>query len=256
MNLLDRFNPVISGLIRHKKLCQQEARLIAYNLGISLFALDTETLQTFLKKLEHLRELYRLTDKLIDLQKRTEIGRGKLIDTDKGTETSGDKNVDVEKGSETSSDKLIFRVGTKFLHESYRYLSSAGDKENFAYISGIQIGNVYTLDIMQKVRLKVQTSYAAETEEQSTIESIINLDRFGHRLHATFHSHPKGFTTPSSTDKEDLQKLLNGGYKLIGAIFTMDGFVRFYSLLPFEVIIFGKGVEIIDENFYQLTHIN
>ena len=256
MNIFDRFNPMICGLLRHKKLCEQEARLIANNLGNSLFASDTETLQTFLEKLEHLRELYRLTDKLIDLRKRPAKGRDKLVDGEKGTETSEDKHIDAEKGSETSSDKLIFSVGTKFLYENYRYLSSAGDKENFVYISGIQIGNVCTLDIMQKVRLKVQTSYGAETEEKSTAESIIDLDRFGHQLYATFHSHPKGFTTPSSTDQKDLRELLNGGYKLIGAIFTLDGFLRFYGLVPFEVTIYGKGVEKINENLYRLTHIN
>jgi hypothetical protein len=131
-----------------------------------------------------------------------------------------------------------------------------GKNEVFHYVTGMKLGNVLTLDSMQKVKLKEQSYCGAVTDEQSTAEAIINMDRFGHHLHATFHSHPAGIGSPSSTDSADLRELIAGGHKLIGGIFTMDGYLRFYSPIPFELIIYGKGVEKINENFYKLTKSN
>ena len=217
-----------SSLITKKEEIFNEGKIVSEEIFKSVFNLNLDRTHIFLEKLKHLGDIYHLTDNII-------------------SQTQDSKR---------NNNKLVFAVGTKFLYECYEYLTSMGKNEVFHYVTGIRLGNVLTLDNMQKVKLKEQSYCGAVTEEQSTAEAIINIDKFGHHLHATFHSHPAGIGSPSSTDLDDLKGLIQGGHKIIGGIFTMDGFLRFYSLMPFELIIYGKGVEKINENFYKLTKNN
>ena len=217
-----------NSLIAKREEIFNEGKKVSEEIFKSVFDLNPDRTQIFLEKLKHLSDIYHLTENII-------------------SQTQDNEN---------DNNKLIFAIGTKFLYECYKYLTSMGKNEVFHYVTGMRLGNVLTLDNMQKVELKEQSYCGAVTEEQSTAEAIINIDKFGHHLHATFHSHPAGMTGPSSTDLADLRELIRGGYKIIGGIFTMDGFLRFYSLIPFELIIYGKGVEKINENFYKLTKNN
>ena len=43
----------------------------------------------------------------------------------------------------------------------------------------------------------------------------------------------------------------------LGAIFSRDGYVRFFRLdRSFEIEIYGEGVEKHEDNVYRLTHID
>jgi proteasome lid subunit RPN8/RPN11 len=226
--IIDFFSCRKSSLITKKDEIYSEGKKVSQEIFETMFESDPERTQILLEKLYHLSDIYHLTEKIISHTQ----------------------------DNEKNNHQLAFAVGTKFLYECYEYLTSMGKNEVFHYVTGMKLGNVFTLDNMQKVKLKEQSYCGAVTEEQSTAEAIIAMDRFGHNLHATFHSHPVGITHPSSTDLDDLRGLLQGGHKLIGAIFTMDGFLRFYSIVPFELIIYGKGLEKINENFYKLTKSN
>lgn len=227
-NIIDFFSVKKSSLISKKEEIYDEGKKVSQEIFETVFESDPERTQMLLEKLHHLSDIYHLTEKIITQ-----------------AQDNGKNN-----------HQPTFAVGTKFLYDCYEYLTSMGKNEVFHYVTGMRLGNVLTLDNMQKVKLKEQSYCGAVTEEQSTAEAIITMDKFGHTLHATFHSHPVGITQPSTTDLDDLRGLFQGGHKLIGAIFTMDGFIRFYSPLPFELIIYGKGVEKINENFYKLTKNN
>jgi hypothetical protein len=89
---------------------------------------------------------------------------------------------------------------------------------------------------------------------------LIEIDeRFGHFLHGLFHSHRgTGIKTsrPSSIDLNTQSRYEEGGYQMIGAVFTDDGFVRFFShQLPFEIHVYGKGVERHGDTIFRLTEI-
>jgi hypothetical protein len=226
--IIDLFGLRRNSLMEKRGQIYTEGRKVSQEIFDTVFESDPERTQILLEKLYHLRDVYNLTGKIISQ-----------------TQDNG-----------KDGHKLTFVVGTKFLYECYEYLTSMGKNEVFHYVTGMKLGDVLTLDNMQKVKLKEQSYCGAVTDEQSTAKAIINMDRFGHHLHATFHSHPAGIGSPSSTDLTDLRELIAGGHKLIGGIFTMDGFLRFYSPLPFELIIYGKGVEKINENFYRLTKNN
>ena len=85
------------------------------------------------------------------------------------------------------------------------------------------------------------------------------MHQYGYLLTGCFHSHPgsgKGSVSPSSTDIKNQKKLENTGYKCISAIFSRDGFIRFFTVNnPFEVKVVGKGVECVAENVYRLTEV-
>jgi hypothetical protein len=58
---------------------------------------------------------------------------------------------------------------------------------------------------------------------------------------------------PSSTDFATHRRYETGGYPLIGAIFVLDGFVRFFSEdKPFTITIYGKGVSQHDEHVFKI----
>ena len=79
------------------------------------------------------------------------------------------------------------------------------------------------------------------------IGSIIKLEQFGHRLLAHFHSHPGNgieANRPSGTNTGFQKRLEDAGYPAVAAIFSRDGYVRFFRLDDdLEIEIYGSGVE-------------
>jgi hypothetical protein len=87
--------------------------------------------------------------------------------------------------------------------------------------------------------------------------NAITLHEHGQALHAIFHSHPfPGRPTPSGVDWRLQEVLDKGGYPAIQAVFSQDGYIRFFAKRPFVVTVFGTGVECVDQdNFlYRLMH--
>lgn len=150
-------------------------------------------------------------------------------------------------------------VGSWFLTECFGYLVRK-DPEDMVYVTGIQAQGLLTLERMVTFRLKEQTVVHVAGDVRSSHQALVTMDEvYGHYLHGWFHSHPgngANATHPSGTDRDHQERLERGGYPAIGAIFARDGFVRFFSLKrPFEIMVYGKGVERIDDNLYRLTQI-
>jgi hypothetical protein len=159
-----------------------------------------------------------------------------------------------------------YLISSRFLTECAAYLlADPNGWERLHLVTGIGFdGNRFTLDQMDKVPMSAQSHVGAKAEQQALTKALIYLTESGHALHALFHSHPG--TGPRATlpslDKDipTHQRLEDGGYPLIGGIFTKDDrhhgcYVRFFSAnRPFTVTVFGTGVTPVpgEKNVFQI----
>jgi hypothetical protein len=152
-----------------------------------------------------------------------------------------------------------FLVSSLFLWECFRELT-ADSREQFFFITGSEIDGILTLDQKCGFEHVARTAVGVEGELKSTHALLCKLERFGHRLLGHFHSHPGhgiGSTVPSPTDRGFQERLERGGYPAVAAIFSRDGYIRFFRLdHNFELQIHGKGVEEIEPNVFRLTNLN
>jgi hypothetical protein len=159
-------------------------------------------------------------------------------------------------GEALDTDSIpVYTAGSLFLQESYRYLTK-GPYEHIHYVTGLTTGNTLSLDRIVTFKLARQHLAGVEGDTADTVKALMKLDRFGHKLLGWFHSHPgsgAGAVYPSAVDIGHQRRLEIGGYPSIGAIFSRDGYVRFFSVRrAFEVEIYGKGVEQIDEKHFRI----
>ena len=150
----------------------------------------------------------------------------------------------------------VYTVGSWFLKDCFNYLVRE-EVEALHYVTGIQFANTFTLDKMVTFEMNRQTVVSARGDINSTHKVLIEMEEYGHKLHACFHSHPgqgQAATFPSSVDLDYQARLEKGGYAAIGGIFSRDGYFRAFSLNnPFRISVYGKGVERIDDKLYRLN---
>ena len=162
--------------------------------------------------------------------------------------------------STTQTDKHVFVVSSMFLRDSYNLLNIDKKIESLHFLTGPRIGNISVLDRIVDFEKEVQTSVFAKGKSDSVSEVLIELARYEHKLHGCFHIHPGNgaeATLPSSTDLKLQQNFDRGGYKVLHAIFSRDGYVRFYSSLDFEIQIYGKGLEVKkDGELYRFVEVS
>lgn len=130
------------------------------------------------------------------------------------------------------------------------------EAEGLNFVAGMPFGN----DIYFASSI-ITTPYATRSVAgaSATIPAILRLTErmhdLGHSLILMMHSHPgSGIDAnhPSPTDL-DTQRRFEQIWNMIGAIFSRDGYLRFFSYnLPFNVVIKGKGMERIEKNVYRL----
>lgn len=145
-----------------------------------------------------------------------------------------------------------------FLKDVFSFLVQ-DSKEGFCVVTGPEAeDNLFSLSRWLEPEMKIRTATGAEPEFGSMLDLLIKLEEEqGNRLTAYFHSHPGegiGATEPSDVDIDTQEKLERGGYPVIGAIFSRDGYIRFFSdQRDFEVEISGKGGEQIEKNVVKLS---
>lgn len=146
---------------------------------------------------------------------------------------------------------LHYRTGSLFIKECAQYLTSSPE-EVIHLVSGIELEkNSFLLDRLEKVEYQA-SMVGAKADIKDLFKKLIELDeKYGHLLLAVFHSHPfKGIagTCPSGIDRNLQENLEGSNYRAIQAIFSRDGYVRFFSnKLDFEIGVYGKGIEKISE---------
>lgn len=157
----------------------------------------------------------------------------------------------------------VYWVSSTVLAEAHGYLTQpvpAVDSapEWMLAVSGLRPeGARFTLEQLIAVDLDLQTPGNASFNMQDFARIAITLSQHGQALHAIFHSHRlRGPQSPSATDWRLQARLDQAGYPAIQAVFSEDGYVRFFARKPFHVAVIGKGVETIhaDQKLYRITH--
>lgn len=160
----------------------------------------------------------------------------------------------------TQTAKQIFVISSMFLRDSYNFLNIDKRIESLHFLTGPRLGNVNVLDRIVDFEKEMQTPVFAKGRSNSVSKVLIELARYEHKLHGCFHIHPGNGATatlPSTTDLELQQNFDRGGYKVLHAIFSRDGYIRFYSSLDFEIQIYGKGVEVKnDGELYRFVEVS
>ncbi len=159
---------------------------------------------------------------------------------------------------EEGPDRWRYLISSLFLYDCFKKLT-ADREEQFFFVTGTEIGGTRILDQPAEFEHQKRTETGVTGDIRSTHKALIRLEQFGHRLLATFHSHPTNgpsSTRPSKIDENFQRRLESAGHSAIMAIFSRDGFIRFFRLdVKPTIEIYGKGVELhdADNTIYRLT---
>ena len=155
------------------------------------------------------------------------------------------------------NDVWTVRTSTMFIDDIRQVLIDGSGLENECYCTGIlDTGQNLAIPLkISPVKLARQSHVIAEGHALSIYRILSEYDRWGHPTLLFCHCHPgcgSESTRPSGIDIKthtDLELY----YPVIGAIFSQDGYVRFFSAgKPFQIEIFGKGVVKVDDNVYRI----
>lgn len=144
-------------------------------------------------------------------------------------------------------------ISSATLAEAHAYLTqhrpgARSEPEYMLAVTGILVDSVRTLERLIEVRMSQQSSGRASFDMQAFMEIALTLYEHGQHLHAVFHSHRfAGPPAPSGTDTRLQGILEEGGYPAIQAVFSEDGWVRFFANnRQFTIEIHGTGATVID----------
>ena len=142
-----------------------------------------------------------------------------------------------------------FVVSRLFVERCLAELTFDCDEYMF-YVSGTQEGPRSYLSDIVNFEIKVRSVCGVVGDDDSVFKAMMRLQAAGQPLTAWFHSHPgsgPAASHPSTTDRRQQRNLERLGYHSVGAIFTRDGYVRFFAdQMKFEVEIQGNGVVHVD----------
>jgi hypothetical protein len=159
--------------------------------------------------------------------------------------------------TDTSTHQYV--VSSLFLHQCFKDLTADRD-EQFFFITGSEVDGHFVLDQKAEFQHQKRTAVGVVGNTGATHRLLIKLEQFGHRLLAHFHSHPGtgvSATSPSGIDEGFQKRLESAGYPTVAAIFSRDGFVRFFRLdRNVQIQIHGSGVEEIGNQIYRLRQID
>lgn len=165
---------------------------------------------------------------------------------------------------EAAQGEALYWISSATLAEAFAYLTQrgphngGGEPEWMLAVTGLRVGAMRTLEHLVEIRMSSQSFSQAAFDMADFVRVAIQLYDQGMALHAIFHSHRfAGPPTPSSTDDHLQETLEQGGYPAIQAVFSEDGYVRFFARQrAFQVQVFGKGVEAIHGNkeLYRIVH--
>ena len=157
--------------------------------------------------------------------------------------------------------RSVYLISSSFLRDAFRAVTKTRN-EDLVYVTGPEDGKrLFALTRLVTFNLAERSIAHAIPEHRSQLRALMRLDKSEERLLATFHSHPgKGAraTKPSPTDMSTQHGLEKNGYPAIGAIFSRDGYVRFYSANRlFRVAMSGARIaaEQADDNLFRICDI-
>lgn len=164
----------------------------------------------------------------------------------------------------TGSDQGdVYLISSATLAQAYGFLTqhlpgTGHEPEWMLAVTGLRQDRVRTLEHLIEVKLASQSGAQASFDMKDFMRVAITLYEHGQALHAVFHSHRfSGPPHPSGTDDRLQQILEEGGYPAIQAVFSEDGYVRFFARKRrFAVKVYGKGAIQADgdKNLYRIVY--
>lgn len=154
-----------------------------------------------------------------------------------------------------------YRISSATLAAAYRYLTQRlpdranAEPEWLLAVSGLKLPTgERTLETLIEIQLRQQDSIRAAFDMNAFTAAAVTLTAHGQALHAIFHSHRfAGAPGPSGVDLA-LQRQLDQGYPAIQAVFSEDGYVRFFGgARPWSVEVQGRGVVRLADDLYRIT---
>ncbi|RLC89222.1 MAG: hypothetical protein DRI37_04340 [Chloroflexi bacterium] len=150
----------------------------------------------------------------------------------------------------------VYLTSASFLARAFRVLARKRH-ETIVYVTGPEMGgNLFVLTRLLPLKLAQRGIAHARADLKHQVRVLTALEEAGVRLLGMFHSHPGSgpeATAPSLTDLRTQESMEQGGYVTVGAIFSRDGYIRFFShQRPFHVHVAGNGITQIEENLFQL----
>lgn len=146
----------------------------------------------------------------------------------------------------------IFITDPLFLKECYSILFPA-KVERELFLTGVKIGKFNVLTKRVKIKEREWKSHVEDLPESSHRE-LKRIDKLGMPFLGAFHSHPGTLNPgPSKTDLNQFESYEEHGHRALGAIFTKNGLLRFFTQnLDFEILITGSKLEKKRRNLYRL----
>lgn len=139
----------------------------------------------------------------------------------------------------------VYVVDSLFLWDCFDYLKGF-QSEAVHFVTGPEVDGNFFMTRLVRIKMSERTWVGAVGDIRDTHQLLQDLERCGYRLISYFHTHPgrgASSTFPSGIDLSMQKGLEKGGYPAIGAIFSQDGYVRFFSAKrEFEVRTYGKRV--------------
>lgn len=160
----------------------------------------------------------------------------------------------VEEASEQPEKTWTYLMDTGYLREVRDYVLQ-GEPEWMVAASGPRADKHVVLDRMVGItEYDKQSPTSAKATTDAILAALYSFDEQGMALNGLLHSHRwSGRQSPSGRDKEMARILDSGGYTVIQAIFSEDGYITFFAgQHPFEVHISGKGVARVDQTIWKL----
>lgn len=177
------------------------------------------------------------------------------------TMTEPPRIVDEELVAPPREDVSLYRVNTRLLREIFDYLRSFGTDESLCYTYGTiseDNGSLVIPTSIIKIEMDSQSPGFVSGSPMSVVEEFSLLQDYGSTITLLCHIHPGrgvGSTHPSNIDLRHHQGM-ERFYPAIGAIFSRDGYVRFFSCIRrFRVQLDGKGVTQVEPNVFRIRKI-
>jgi len=155
-------------------------------------------------------------------------------------------------GPGQTSQIYRYDISSTTLAEAHAYLTQRlpgrrTEPEFMLAVTGIEVDGVRTLERLIEVKMDHQSFGQASFDMGAFTKIALALYEHDQHLHAVFHSHRfGGVPAPSGTDTR-LQDILEEAYPAIQAVFSEDGYVRFFAnKRRFAIEIHGTGVRPVD----------
>jgi hypothetical protein len=158
-----------------------------------------------------------------------------------------------KKTEEEVFEGLKFQISSIFLRECWEFTTSdPAKRERLLIITGpVTPDGTRILSRVENIPYDKQSAGYVSADLSSSHKALVSLsEKHGHLLLALFHSHiSKGAssTSPSAVDIRNMERKHRDGILCLGGIFSLDGFVRFFTVDDdFSIDVYGKGVDLIE----------